>query len=70
MAITKTYRISYKDGRTQELQASGARVNGTFIYFEKDGTWVHHVAAESVESFGHSEIAEAKQPNSPIEAVY
>ena len=39
MAST-TYRIRYKDGRTQEVEADKAAPAGDFIYFDKGGNIV------------------------------
>jgi hypothetical protein len=58
----KKYRITYKDGRTQEVEANSTRTTKEFIYFEKDGDWIHRVAADSVESFGLADIPEPELP--------
>lgn len=57
MALKK-YKIKYKDGRTQEIEANSTRTTKEFIYFEKDGDWIHQVAADSVEGVGLADIPE------------
>jgi hypothetical protein len=62
VAQLKKYKIRYKDGRTQEVEAESTRTSPEFIYFQKDGTWVHQVAAGSVESVGLAEVADPETP--------
>jgi hypothetical protein len=59
---TQKYRIRYKDGRTQEVEANSTQTTKEFIYFEKGGDWVLQVAAGSVESFGLADIPEPEFP--------
>lgn len=58
----KKYRITYKDGRTREVEANSTRTTKDFIYFQKDGNWIDQVAADSVESVGLAELPMASKP--------
>ena len=69
MAAIKQYKIRYKDGRTQEVEASSYRTTKEFIYFEKDGDWVHQVAADSVETVGMADIPEPSKRAPKVGAV-
>jgi hypothetical protein len=65
----RQYKIKYKDGRTQEVEASSSKTTTEFIYFEKDGEWALQVAASSVESVGNADIPEARKPAPKMGAV-
>lgn len=65
----KQYKIRYQDGRTQEVEANSTQTTKEFIYFERDGEWIHQVAADSVETVGMADIAEPRKPAPKVGAV-
>jgi hypothetical protein len=56
------YRITYKDGRIQEVEASSIRTTKEFIYFGDDGDWLLQVAADSVESVSGTDVPRPVRP--------
>jgi hypothetical protein len=56
------YRITYKDGRIQEVEASSTRTTKEFIYFDDDGDWLLQVAADSVESVSGADVPRPVRP--------
>jgi hypothetical protein len=56
------YRITYKDGRIQEVEASSTRTTKEFIYFDDDGDWLLQVAADSVESVTGGDVPRPVRP--------
>ena len=56
------YRITYKDGRIQEVEASSTRTTKEFIYFEDDGDWLLQVTTDSVESVSGADVAGPVRP--------
>jgi hypothetical protein len=56
------YRITYKDGRIQEVEASPTRTTREFIYFDDDGDLLLQVATDSVESVSGADVPEPVRP--------
>jgi len=55
------YRITYKDGRVQEVEASSTRTTKEFIYFDDDD-WLLQIATHSVESVSGGDVPEPVRP--------
>jgi hypothetical protein len=58
------YRITYKDGRIQEVEASSTRTTKEFIYFDDEGDWLLQVATDSVESVSGGDVPKPVRPGS------
>jgi hypothetical protein len=54
----KKYKVRFKDGSTQEVEAETTRTTSEFVYFQRNGEWIHQVAAGLVESVGLADIPE------------
>lgn len=52
------FRISYRDGRTQRVEADNHGVYGDFIVFSRDRKDILRIAAKDVESVAHADVPE------------
>jgi hypothetical protein len=54
MAIA--YKIKYRDGRTQRVEADSHGVYGDFICFSRDRKDILRIAKDEVESVAHANV--------------
>jgi hypothetical protein len=54
------FRIAYKDGRQQHIDADDYRIDAQFITFTHDGHDILNIAADKVESVADGGVPEAE----------